>query len=195
MVACSTSRSSVHAASSSIGSATPAQAAVRRERSSHGELRPLRVTATTTKDRSLSPKDAVSTACGRFVQTDEKMLVALRRPLIPYLKVETRVRTPLGLRVDAQVRRHVRIDRRVKGAVRRAFVPRSTLTRNVRPRLASAPALDVPRRSGVSGARRTRSPQGGGRAAGSTGSCDRGSREDPMLGRPWPRRSRSGRPS
>jgi hypothetical protein len=34
---------------------------------------------------SLSPKDAVSTACGRFVQTDEKVVVALRRPLIPYL--------------------------------------------------------------------------------------------------------------
>ena len=67
----------------------------------------------------------------------------------PPLKVETRVRTPLGLRVNAQVRRHVRIDRRVNGAVRPAFVPRSTWTRQVRGAPATACALDVCRRSGA----------------------------------------------
>ena len=45
------------------------------------------------------------------------------------LKVETRVRTPLGLQAKAQVRGHLQPERRITCAVRPAFVPRTTATR------------------------------------------------------------------
>ena len=46
------------------------------------------------------------------------------------LKVETRVRTPLGLQTKAQVRRPAESEWRVSRAVRPAFVPRTTVTRH-----------------------------------------------------------------
>jgi hypothetical protein len=48
------------------------------------------------------------------------------------LKVETRVRTPLGLQAKVQVRGHVQVEQRVSWAVRSAFVPRTTTTRHDR---------------------------------------------------------------
>jgi hypothetical protein len=55
MVACGSSRSSVQAASSSLGSAAPAGAAVRLERSSLGELRPPRTRRQRVRRTALSP--------------------------------------------------------------------------------------------------------------------------------------------
>jgi hypothetical protein len=46
------------------------------------------------------------------------------------LKVEARVRTPLGLQAKAQVRRLFAFERRVSRDVRPAFVPRTTSTRH-----------------------------------------------------------------
>jgi len=56
VVACGSSRSSVQAASSSIGSAAPAGAAVCLERSSYGELRPLRTRWQRVRRTALSPQ-------------------------------------------------------------------------------------------------------------------------------------------
>src|SRR5215211_2225445 len=77
---------------------------------------------------------------GRCSSCSADSVVTVAEPTVPSssglghhpLKVETRVRTPLGLQAKVQVKGHVQVEHRVSWAVRPAFVPRTTTTRHDR---------------------------------------------------------------